>query len=48
MKEYYSQRSSIPGSLLISEGTFIAPKAGGYHNAPGIWSKEQISAWKEV
>lgn len=48
MKEYYSQRSSVPGSLLITEATFIAAKAGGYHNIPGIWSKDQISAWREV
>ncbi|KAF8057172.1 hypothetical protein FPV67DRAFT_582237 [Lyophyllum atratum] len=48
MKEYYSQRSSVPGSLLITEATFIAAKAGGYPNIPGIWSEEQTRAWKEV
>ncbi|KAF9462814.1 hypothetical protein BDZ94DRAFT_1260391 [Collybia nuda] len=48
MKEYYSQRSRVPGSFLITEATFIAAKAGGYHNIPGIWSQEQVSAWKEV
>ena len=48
MKEYYAQRGSTPGTLLISEATFIAPQAGGYKNAPGIWSDEQIKAWKEV
>lgn len=48
VKEYYSQRGSVPGSLLISEATFIAAKAGSYHNVPGIWSKDQIAAWKEV
>ncbi|KAJ7610084.1 hypothetical protein FB45DRAFT_844679 [Roridomyces roridus] len=46
--EYYGQRSSTPGSLLISEATFIAARAGGYTNAPGIWSDEQIAAWKKV
>ncbi|KAJ6617435.1 putative NADPH2 dehydrogenase chain OYE2 [Mycena sp. CBHHK59/15] len=46
--EYYEQRASTPGSLLISEATFIAPRAGGYKNAPGIWSVEQISAWKKI
>ncbi|KAJ7146474.1 NADH:flavin oxidoreductase/NADH oxidase [Mycena epipterygia] len=46
--EYYEQRASTSGSLLISEATFIAPRAGGYKNAPGIWSDEQISAWKKV
>ena len=48
VKEYYAQRGSTPGTLLISEATFIAPQAGGYINAPGIWSDEQISKWKEV
>ncbi|KAJ7511743.1 hypothetical protein B0H11DRAFT_1952865 [Mycena galericulata] len=46
--EYYGQRASTPGSLLISEATFIAPRAGGYKHAPGIWSEEQIAAWRKV
>ncbi|KAG6865076.1 hypothetical protein C0991_005306 [Blastosporella zonata] len=46
--EYYSQRSSVPGTLIISEATFIAQRAGGYANAPGIWSNPQISAWKKI
>jgi NADPH2 dehydrogenase len=46
--EYYAQRASVPGTLLITEATFIAPQAGGYDNAPGIWSKEQITGWKTV
>ena len=48
VKEYYAQRANIPGTLLITEATFIAPKAGGDKNAPGIWSQDQIAAWKEV
>ena len=48
VKEYYAQRGSTPGTLLISEATFITPQAGGYKNAPGIWSDEQIKAWKEA
>jgi NADPH2 dehydrogenase len=46
--EYYAQRGSVPGTLLITEATFIAPKAGGYGNAPGIWSEAQIASWKKV
>jgi len=46
--EYYAQRSSTPGSLLISEATFIAERAGGENNAPGIWSDAQIAAWKKI
>ncbi|KAK7442716.1 hypothetical protein VKT23_015962 [Stygiomarasmius scandens] len=48
VKEMYAQRASTPGTLLITEATFIAPRAAGYDHAPGIWSDEQISAWKEV
>ena len=45
---FYEQRASVPGTLLITEATFISPQAGGYTNVPGIWSDEQISKWKEV
>jgi len=46
--QFYAQRSSCPGTLLISEAVFISPKAGGFDNVPGIWNKSQISSWKEV
>ncbi|CAO3632138.1 unnamed protein product [Cunninghamella blakesleeana] len=45
--EYYKQRAT-KGGLLITEATAISPKAGGYIFTPGIFSKEQISAWKKV
>ncbi|KIM43881.1 hypothetical protein M413DRAFT_443761 [Hebeloma cylindrosporum] len=48
MAEYYAQRSSVPGTLLISEATFIAPQAGGFANVPGIWNEQQIAEWKKV
>lgn len=47
-QEYYSQRASLPGTLLISEATFIAKRAGGYHNVPGIYNDTQIAAWKPI
>jgi NADPH2 dehydrogenase len=47
-KTYYSQRSSIPGTLIITEATFIAPQAGGYAHVPGVWSDAQIAGWKAV
>ncbi|KAJ7293870.1 hypothetical protein C8J57DRAFT_1444943 [Mycena rebaudengoi] len=46
--DYYEQRASTPGSLLISEATFFAARAGGMANAPGIWSDEQISCLEKV
>ncbi|KAF7322069.1 FMN-linked oxidoreductase [Mycena kentingensis (nom. inval.)] len=48
VKEYYSQRASVPGTLIISEATLIAAKASGFPHLPGIYSAEQIAAWKEV
>ncbi|TFK37220.1 hypothetical protein BDQ12DRAFT_653121 [Crucibulum laeve] len=47
-KTYYSQRASTPGTLLITEATLIAARAGGFDNVPGIWSSEQVEAWKEI
>ena len=47
-KTYYSQRSGVPGTLIITEATFIAPQAAGYANVPGIWSDAQIAGWKPV
>ncbi|KAL8280454.1 hypothetical protein RQP46_007102 [Phenoliferia psychrophenolica] len=44
---YYGQRAS-EGGLLITEATFIAREAGGYPYAPGMYSAEQIAAWKKV
>ncbi|KAH8110899.1 NADH:flavin oxidoreductase/NADH oxidase [Phellopilus nigrolimitatus] len=48
MAVYYAQRASVPGTLLIAEGTLIAAKAGGYNNVPGIWSAAQVAAWRKV
>lgn len=48
VKEYYAQRASVPGTLLITEGTFISPRAGGMQNVPGIYDAAQIKAWREV
>ncbi|KAG5651137.1 hypothetical protein H0H81_009748 [Sphagnurus paluster] len=46
--EYYAQRSSRRGTLLISEASFIAHRASGYPNTPGIWNEKQISAWRKI
>ncbi|KAF9489858.1 FMN-linked oxidoreductase [Pleurotus eryngii] len=48
VEEYYVQRGSVPGTLLITEATPVAAKAGGYRNVPGIWSDEHIRAWKKI
>lgn len=46
--EYYAQRASVSGGLLISEATIISPRAGGYPNVPGIYNQEQIKKWKSI
>ncbi|KAH8700881.1 NADH:flavin oxidoreductase/NADH oxidase family protein [Talaromyces proteolyticus] len=48
VKEYYAQRGSVPGTLLITEATIITPQAGLYPNVPGIYTPAQISAWREI
>ncbi|KAH7109892.1 hypothetical protein B0J11DRAFT_601432, partial [Dendryphion nanum] len=48
MATYYAQRASEPGTLLISEGTFISPQQGGNANVPGIYNEAQIEAWRKV
>jgi len=44
--EYYRQRASA--GLIIAEATPISPMAQGYLDTPGIWSAEQVAAWKLV
>ncbi|ODQ77344.1 hypothetical protein BABINDRAFT_163602 [Babjeviella inositovora NRRL Y-12698] len=46
--EYYGQRSSKVGTLLVTEATFISAAAGGYDLAPGIWSGKQVTQWNRV
>jgi len=44
--EYYQQRASA--GLIISEGAQIAHEGIGYPATPGIYSDEQVAAWKQV
>nr|AAB62248.1 old-yellow-enzyme homolog [Catharanthus roseus] len=44
---YYSQRTS-KGGLLISEAAGVSNTAQGYPMTPGIWTKEQVEAWKPI
>lgn len=48
VEEYYIQRASVPGTLLITESTTISLRASGFPGFPGIYSKEQIQAWSKV
>lgn len=44
---YYSQRTTN-GGLLISEAVPVSETALGYPRVPGIWTKEQVEAWKPI
>lgn len=46
MATYYAQRNGA--GLIITEGTAPSPNALGYSRIPGIFSKEQTMAWKEI
>lgn len=46
MAEYYAQRASA--GLIISEATGISREGLGWPYAPGLWSNEQVEAWKPV
>lgn len=47
MAEYYGQRAT-DGGLIISEGTYVNNVACGYPGAPGVWTEEQVEAWKPI
>lgn len=46
--KYYGQRSQAPGTLIITESSYISEQAGGYANVPGLYNMEQMEAWKHV
>lgn len=44
---YYSQRATR-GGLLIAEATGVSATAQGFPESPGIWTQEQVEAWKPI
>ncbi|MEA1014300.1 alkene reductase [Sphingosinicella sp. LY1275] len=46
MRDYYAQRAGA--GLIISEGTGISRQGLGWPYAPGIWTQEQMEAWKPI
>jgi len=44
--KYYAQRASA--GLIVTEATQISPQGVGYVHTPGIYSKEQVEAWRKV
>ncbi|MGW7005602.1 alkene reductase [Streptomyces sp. NPDC054933] len=43
---YYGQRASA--GLIITEATWVSEQAIGFVNVPGIYSEEQVIAWRRV
>ncbi|TFW18638.1 alkene reductase [Duganella callida] len=44
--DYYAQRAEA--GLIVTEATNISAQARGYPRTPGIWTGEQIAAWRQV
>jgi len=44
--EYYGQRASA--GLLITEASQVSQQGQGYQDTPGIYSKQQVAAWRKV
>jgi 2,4-dienoyl-CoA reductase-like NADH-dependent reductase (Old Yellow Enzyme family) len=43
---YYGQRADA--GMIVTEGSAISANAIGYLDVPGLWTPEQVAAWKPV
>jgi N-ethylmaleimide reductase len=43
---YYGQRATA--GLIIAEGAWVSERAIGFRNVPGIYSEQQVGAWRRV
>ncbi|MFM8866489.1 MAG: alkene reductase [Limnohabitans sp.] len=50
MASYYRQRANpaTGAGLIVTEATAISHQGQGYADVPGIWSAEQVAAWRQV
>ncbi|CAK4647107.1 hypothetical protein LEN26_009618 [Aphanomyces euteiches] len=46
MKEYYAQRASA--GLIVAECSIIASNTSAFVEEPGVYSEDQLVAWKEI
>lgn len=46
MAKHYTQRATA--GLIISEGTFVNQNGIGFELAPGLYTAEQVEAWKPI
>ncbi|KAK7472020.1 hypothetical protein VKT23_000129 [Stygiomarasmius scandens] len=48
MVEYYRQRAKGGASLIVTEGTVPSQQGTLWPHVPGLWSEEQVNAWKKI
>ncbi|KAI5958074.1 hypothetical protein KGF57_002882 [Candida theae] len=46
--QYYKDRAQAPGTLLITEATYVSEGGIGLPNTPGLWNDTQAKAWKQI
>ena len=46
MADYYGQRAGA--GLIVTEGTAVSTHAHGYPASPGIYTRDQIAAWRVI
>ncbi|MCM3586648.1 alkene reductase [Mesobacillus maritimus] len=46
--EYYRKRAADGVGLIITEGILVSPRAKGNPQVPGLYTKDQVEAWKKV
>ncbi|TFK18207.1 flavo protein NADH-dependent oxidoreductase [Coprinopsis marcescibilis] len=48
MREHYAQRARGGTGLIVAEAILIIRQGTEWAEAPGIWSCEQVAAWKKI
>ncbi|MFE7524132.1 alkene reductase [Kitasatospora sp. NPDC057542] len=43
---YYAQRAAA--GVIVGEATAVSPDGFGWHDTPGLWSREQVAGWRRV
>lgn len=46
--QYYDERSKYPGTLIITEATYLSEQGGLNPHVPGIFNKRQVAGWKKI
>ncbi|KAF7593911.1 hypothetical protein BBP40_010613 [Aspergillus hancockii] len=48
VRDYYEQRASVPGTLIITEGLNIDPGFQAPFNLPSLTNAAQVASWKSI